>query len=655
MNKTEKLRGPLSPEEIFADSDTFAYPTVLGNSIVYLTNLAEDGGRSVLVLVNNSEEKILTPNGFEVRTRINEYGGKPFWISEQTIYFCNNSDQCLYAQTVAEGEVSPPSRVSPLPSDEVAYRYSDVHEIGLGRPLLVAIIERVDKVLDDKENECFIGSLDLENPQSPPVPIVRGADFYCNLVIDGSLNRIAWVEWNHPNMPWDENRACIAKLESDGSISSQREIDSDHIGQNASLCQLLFTKSGNLLLSADYQDSTDSLDFWNIHIFDEQQNSLSKVTHETVEFGYPHWQYGDARIVQLDDTTVATVGSTPMGDKLYLIDLTTLNYHVAYSRNSTIMHLDSDGKGNLYAVELGFDRRAEIVKFSANGTQLHRKILVDSMPLDFEVCKPVQLKYDTQNSGKSYGFYYSPSINDGEAEPSVDGPRPLIVMVHGGPTARSYGHFDLQKQFWLSNGFAVFDVNHRGSSGFGRNFRDSLYGHWGQKDIADIVNGIKHLVASGKVDRNRVVIRGKSAGGYAVLRALTEYPDAFQAGACYYGIGNLATLAETTHKFEKHYTDRLVGEPYSPNCIANSSSAYFLRSPSKFMHKVDSSMIVFQGGEDKIVPVKVAEEIVQELKNNGVKYDYVLYPDEGHGFRSAANNIDALGRELAFYKLTLGL
>ena len=220
----------------------------------------------------------------------------------------------------------------------------------------------------------------------------------------------------------------------------------------------------------------------------------------------------------------------------------------------------------------------------------------------------------------------------------------------GGPTAHSVGSFDLQKQFWTNRGFAVFDVNHRGSSGYGRAFRDSLYGQWGEKDVSDIIDGIRYLTEQGLAAADQVCIRGKSAGGYAVLCALTSYPDCFKAGASYYGIGNLLTLASVTHKFEKFYTDRLIGETFDPVKSLRADSRFQQRSPVNHMSKLQTAMILFQGSLDKVVPPNLAQEVVKLLNSAGVPHIYVEYEDEGHGFRQIANNMDAWQKELNFYR-----
>jgi dipeptidyl aminopeptidase/acylaminoacyl peptidase len=228
-------------------------------------------------------------------------------------------------------------------------------------------------------------------------------------------------------------------------------------------------------------------------------------------------------------------------------------------------------------------------------------------------------------------------------------------MVHGGPTARTVPVLDPARQYWTTLGFAVLDLNYRGSSGYGRRYRQSLLGHWGEMDVEDIIDGIDYLIQQDRVDPGQVCIRGRSAGGYAVLRALTCYPDRFHAGACYFGIGNLVTLARTTHKFESRYIDRLLGEKFDPERALQPDSLFYRRSPVHYMDRLRSPVIVFQGKDDKVVPPKLSREIVRVLQLHNVAHEYVEYEGEGHGFRQTDTNVDALSRETAFFLKILGL
>lgn len=228
-------------------------------------------------------------------------------------------------------------------------------------------------------------------------------------------------------------------------------------------------------------------------------------------------------------------------------------------------------------------------------------------------------------------------------------------MVHGGPTSHSSRVFHPLRQYFASLGFAVLDINHRGSTGYGRRYRQRLLGNWGEMDVADIISCMDHAIANQLVDSSRVFIRGGSAGGYAVLRALTRFPERFAGGACYYGIGNLVTLSEITHKFESCYANRLLGEDFDPQQSRQPGSRYMTRSPLNELENLRAPLILFQGLDDKVVPPEVSREIVQVLEQQGIHYQYTEYAGEGHGFRKTASRVDSLKKETSFYRDILGI
>jgi len=672
-----KWGSPLSLEQVFSSAETFSYPTKYKDGVVYLTQIKNEKSRSALMFRCDDETHCLTPAPYNVRTKISEYGGKSYWLVEDALYFCNQADQCLYKQSlnIESGQLiySKPERLTPSPADDAVYMFSDI--IKLNAHTLLAIVECEKPSDPDQENDSYIATIDLTKPNTAPVIIEQGADFYSNLVFDQIHNRLAWVQWQHPSMPWDANELYTAILSSDelSRVNDKSKIEFDN--NLACVCQLHFASNGRLFFSADFkidtyihskcQDNNDDIgfsraeDFWNIHCCDFDSNNvpinLRRVTHQTLEFGYPHWQYGDTRIVQFDQNSLLTIGSAPTGDHLFLINASSLQVKCRLKTNSTIQSLSSDANGSALMVELPSDNAPRLIKCdnAKTGFYEYKTLIENSLPLvSKDVSKAEHIAFDCRDGKQAFGFYYPPTNSRYGVEKPLKAP-PLIVMVHGGPTARAYGHFDIQKQFWTSRGFALFDVNHRGSSGYGRTYRDALYSQWGELDCSDIVDGIQCLIQNGRVDPQRVCIRGKSAGGYAVLRALTQYPDIFKVGACYYGIGNLATLADTTHKFEKHYTDRLIGEPYHVEQAQSRDSLFYQRSPIHKVSELKSAMIVFQGRLDKVVPREVAHEVITELRQAGIDHEYVEYEDEAHGFRQVNNNIDAWTKELAFYRRIL--
>lgn len=680
----------LSLDTVFAGSVSYSYPTFLSTEpddrrFVSLSKNLSDN-RQVLMLHSTDQIECITPSPYKLQTKVNEYGGKPFWLLDQDLLFANQTDQCLYAQSVSAEGVGQVRRLTEKPTDQTRFMYTDVSR--LAEHCYLAIVEQEQAHIPHDQNLMGIATILPNGEYLAPSIKIKGADFYSNLVVssikqEGSVSKaqIAWVQWSHPNMPWDTNELCIADIVIDGkntAIQNQQVVSWPGSENDVSVCQLMFGRSGKLFFSADYRDHTNESaeNFWNVHVYDSTNEAVSKVSYDQREYGYPHWVYGDKRIVQLSESKVAVVASAPVGDDLILIDEVTLGCQSIHdlakvdSRDSsneyidnspaTLQHLDSDAKGRVIFERLAFDQSPSIVSFTlAENNQLSESIRVapqskaGKLGSEFDASAAEAISYPCRDGKFAHGYYYSPTNDHELASTSSAAKPPLLVMVHGGPTARAYGHFDLQKQFWTSRGFAILDVNHRGSSGYGRAFRDALYGEWGELDASDIADGVLFLIAQGKVDPERVCIRGKSAGGYAVLRALTEYPDLFRVGACYYGIGNLVTLAETTHKFEKHYTDRLIGEEFDETRAVAQTSRFYQRSPIHKMNQLKSAMIIFQGGLDRVVPPAVSEEVIAVLKQAYIDHEYIEYPDEAHGFRNPSNNIDAWRKELSFYRRIL--
>ena len=646
----------LSLQAVFAGSPPVSYPEIWGDGILYLSSLKDEKGRTVIMFLLDGMPTCLTPKPYNLGTKFSEYGGKPFWIENDKLIFANQSDQCLYCQMLSDDSAIEPVRVSPKQTRDSLLMYAEVRFIDENRLMCIIEQESVSSV-DDRENRSFVAIIDSTKPELEPVVLIEGADFYSNLCIDLERKRIAWVQWNHPNMPWDETELWIADFESQSDrieIFKQQRIQ---LEDSVSVCQLLFASNGKLFFSADFsnQKADSPLNYWNLYAIDPGVAKINvvAVTKEKLEFAYPHWQYGDARIVQFDRDTILSIASSEKSDLVFEVNQNTLETKIRGGDSYSYSNLSSDGKGKATAVMLSAKKKPSISVFK-EGKHAFEYLNSPNAELDDnEISLAEHIEFPTSDGNSAFGFYYPPTNAAYSEYIDAEELPPLIVMVHGGPTAKAYGFFDIQKQFWTQHGFAILDVNHRGSNGYGRQYRDALYGEWGELDACDIVDGIKYLVELGKIDKKRVCIRGKSAGGYAVLRALTEYPEVFRAGACYYGIGNLVTLAETTHKFEKYYADRMIGESFDKVTAKQAESRFQTRSPINKTSQLRCAMIVFQGLKDKVVPPKVAHELIAVLKDLGLDYSYIEYPDEGHGFKQAINNIDALGKELNFFRTSL--
>ncbi|MEO0368055.1 MAG: prolyl oligopeptidase family serine peptidase [Pseudomonadota bacterium] len=669
QNKQQKdhleWRSEVSLEQVFKPSKQCSHPQLFDDQLLYLGSATDEHSNKIRSVVFSAKlsapdehPRSLIPAPFECGSRIHEYGGKSFWLFEQSLFFINKSDQGIYSIDLGSSDSASDlvPRLIYANSGSARRCFADLQLIQPN--LLLAICESHSET--GEEPVASIVAIQIGLP-SPMIELVSGADFYSNLVYEPSSGHVAWVQWNHPHMPWDENHIGRGRLElsrDNPAIVEQRILDNL---RGASHCQLVFADQ-RLFCAADFSEGLHAEDdFWNLHEVDAESGLLRKVTSLDYELGYPHWQFGDHRLVAWQANKLLAIASCPEYDELWMIDLSNNAIDQRIEARGSLQGLSVDEAGQAVFLEHPKSSKPHLVRCRlADDESLEFNKLgapewvaaLDQIPLvdnRFELSQARHIKFPVDEKDHAYGFYYPPANSRYEC----DAAPPLLVMVHGGPTARAYGHFDLQKQYWTSSGFAVLDVNHRGSSGYGRRFRDALYGHWGERDCEDIIAGILSLIEQNLADPERIVIRGKSAGGYAVLRALTQAPEVFAAGACYYGIGDLVTLAETTHKFEKYYTDQLIGEVFDPLTPADESSCYHQRSPIHDISSIKAAMIVFQGGQDAIVPPQLAHEVVAELESNEIECQYIEFADEGHGFRQPTNNMKAWQLETDFYRACL--
>jgi dipeptidyl aminopeptidase/acylaminoacyl peptidase len=498
-----------------------------------------------------------------------------------------------------------------------------------------------EQEVPERENRNQIVSVNVESSQSVPSVLVSGCEFYAAPVISQEGDRIAWIEWNHPNMPWDTTRLCQGGLSHNGQGYICDKIESIINQEGASVCQPGYLHDGSLVYAYDSSNS----DWWNLYRYDD--GSVTRLTDESAEFGEAHWVFGQTRWVQTGLDVLVAIATDHCGDRLLSIDLNGKSGPILKLSEPGICHLHHC-KNKLLCVAMPEDRPGSIVEL-----ELSKELLVNVGPQSSPLLKngyaaPEPVECPTTDGESTWGYFYPP-FNPGFVAPDDCLP-PLVVMVHGGPTSRTNRSFHPLRQYFTTLGFAVFDINHRGSTGYGHDYRQRLLGEWGEVDCMDIADSIRYLVNQGRIDPDAIFIRGGSAGGYAVLRALTRFPELFAGGACYYGIGNLITLSEITHKFEARYTDRLVGEVYAPESARMPASRYVTRSPIFAIEQIDSPLILFQGLLDKIVPPEVSREVVSLLEKNGVPHAYTEYDQEGHGFRGLETRIDSLEKETTFFK-----
>jgi len=579
----------------------------------------EEKGRTTIVRKSKDGqiEEIL-PSKYSVRSRVHEYGGQSFFVDGEKVYFINDKDQQIYLLN----EEKKPRKIT----DSKTRRYIDLvfdHK----RELIFAIGEdHKDKV------ENFIVCIDPKDLSKEKVAL-SGHDFYSSLTIDPKSEKIAFIYWDDPNMPWDGTFLELAKIQDDGSLKVEKQIAGK---DDVSIFQPKFSSDGTLYFVSD------KTGFWNIYRHIDGKNEL--LTDMQAEFGLPQWVFGMSMYDFIDSGNILCCFIKEGIFHLGLLDikskkLTELSLPYSYFQHIKATpnkgyFLAGSPKEPLSVIELGLKTQKI-------------KVLKKSKDIDLDegyISSPDMIKYSTTDSDHAYMIYYPPKNKDHKIKQAP----PLIVISHGGPTAQTNNVLNLKIQYWTSRGFAVADVNYRGSTGYGRKYRNKLYNKWGIYDVDDCSNAALYLADNNKADRKKLIIKGGSAGGYTTLACLT-FKDVFATGASYYGVSDLEVLAKETHKFEAHYLDKIVA-PYPKN-----KKIYYERSPIHYTDKLSCPVIFFQGEDDKIVPPDQAELMVEALKKKKIPVSYLLYKHESHGFRRAENIKKSLEAELYFYSQVLAM
>ncbi len=569
----------------------------------------------------------LTPEGFNVRSRVHEYGGGAYLIDGDLIVVSDFATGRLQ-------RVTSPGRLEPLTPDGVAWRFAD---LGLDRSRNRILAVREDHepatIARHGQAENALVAIDLDG--GAVTVLADGADFFSSPRLSPDGGRFAWRRWNHPNLPWDGTELVLAEIDANGLPVNARVVagsPSDWIAQPR------WSPDGVLHFVGEPDGWMNLMRLGP----DEQIERVSPPID--AEFAYPDWVFGIANHAFGPDGSIVAVGRSGGHDRLYRIgtDGQATVFDLPFSE---IGYLVVDG-GTAVFRGAATDRPWAVVELDlATGTTtvVRGSTALELDPADVSVGHPVE--FPTDGDRTAFGILYPP-LNR-----AVDGPAggrpPLIVTSHGGPTAQASTAFAILTQLFTSRGFAVLDVDYGGSTGYGMAYRKRLEGQWGVVDLADCVAGARWLAAGGLVDGERLAIRGGSASGYTTLCAVT-FSDAFAAGTSYFGIGDLETFAAQTHKFESRYLDRLIG-PYPER-----KDLYHDRSPLNFAERISCPVLILQGAEDRVVPPAQAEQIVDALWERRLPHAYILFAGEDHGFRSAANITRSFEAELSFYGQVFG-
>lgn len=577
-----------------------------------------DQGRHVLVRQTSAGPQDITPPSYSVRSRVHEYGGASFCLHGNRVWFCNDADQRVYCQSLDDHD--PPRPLTPE-----GVRFADLIP-DARRQRLIGVFEDHRQPGEAKNGIAaiaFAGGFE---------PLWQASDFVAGPCLSPDAQRLAFVAWDHPNMPWDNTRLMLTEIDSGGQLQL-----TESIGNQESLCEPRFSDDGRLYVISDRSN------WWNLYRVDGKR--LQPIREESAEYGAPAWQLGASRYQFLDTARAVVCINRDGLESLAVLDLV--------GGGLTPLELSQIGfsslavyQGRVHAIASAWDDLPAIIAVDCQTGHAEKLYQASRSPLDHGEVAPVQvIEFISGTDRTAHAFYHAPHSS---SHTSLDGEKPpLIVSLHGGPTAQSSAALSLGIQYWTSRGFAVVNVNYGGSTGYGRQYRQSLYGQWGIVDVEDAAMAAQRLAEAGLADPQRLLIRGGSAGGYTTLAALA-FTDTFAAGANYYGVSDAMALAEETHKFESRYLDQLIGP------LPEAGEIYRQRSPIHHLQGFDSPLITFQGLEDKIVPPDQSQAIFDALRAKGVATAYITYAGEQHGFRRAENQIRSLEAELYFYGRVLG-
>lgn len=604
---------PISAEWIAKGSVHMKHLLVDEEEMYWIEGRPQEKGRDIPV--KYSTRKDLLPAEYSVKTTLHEYGGKCFCVHDGTFYFSNYPEQNLY-KCSQEGSIT---RIT----NENSLRFADFSIHPNGKWLY--------SVVEDHNNESVKNSIVKIHLETGNLEtIAAGHDFYAAPRISPDGMRIAYIFWDHPNMPWDKTELWLGDLNQDGLIESEKKISGL---ENESILEPSWSPSGMLYFVSDRNG------YWNL--YNEENEPICEMN---ADFTSPLWYLGEKNytFVLVDNKPhIAAIYTEKAIDFLALIDIE--------KRSLKKIPLEFNALSNINT------RKQTIVFFARSSTELSQlvefdptsneiNVLVAPEPLNIEpsfFSSPEVIEYPSLNGKHAFAFFYPPK------NPNFTGNKdekpPLIVFTHGGPTAHTSPSLKLSIQYWTSRGFAVCDVNYSGSTGYGREYRDRLKGEWGVVDVYDVCSAANYLVEKGLVDPNRLAIEGGSAGGYTTLAALT-FSNTFKVGASYFGVSDLSLLAQETHKFEAHYLDTLIG-PYPAK-----EALYKERSPLVHADNLSCPVLFLQGGMDKIVLPNQAEKMYDILLKKKIPTAYLLFEDEAHGFRKAPNIIAAMEAELYFYR-----
>lgn len=649
---------PVTTELVVAASVGLGGPQVVGDRVWWAESRPHEGGRVQLVhraASGDAQATEVLPDGFSARSRAHEYGGGAWWATPSTVVFTNAADQRLWRLALDDHQmpVGDPVAVTPEPHRPGADRHADLRPLG-GTGWWVAVRERHG---DGRHPVDELVAVRVDGAVAEPVVLASQSDFVSNPRVSPDGAWLCWLAWDLPAMPWQGTTLWVAGL--DVTDATVRLVDPVAVagGPDESLAQPGWLPDGRLAVVSDDDN------WWNLWTFASPGCPVpGTATQRTVvagELAPPAWVFGQSTWTVADDGTIVGVWRADGHDHIGVVPAGSDEVHWVHSGHLSCDAVAADGN-TVALIAASFATEPEVTAIAvdelaaAATAGVHAAMTVRRAPRDLGLdgrwwSLPEAITVPTTDGRRTHAQFFAPTNPDVGADTgSGGGLPPLLVLVHGGPTAAARPQLQLAIQFWTSRGFAVADVNYRGSVGFGRRYRNALRGQWGVADVDDCVAVARWLADNGRVDPDRWVIRGSSAGGYTALRAVTT-TDVFAAAVSLYGIADLELLEADSHKFEKGYNSWLIGE------LPDHADRYVDRSPIHHLDRLNSALLVLQGSEDTVVPPAQAELLVGAARRHGVPVGYVLFDGEGHGFRSADTLRRALDAEAYFLARVLGL
>lgn len=592
-----------------------------GADIYFVERRPSENGRSVIVCQKaNGSIADVTPPGYNVRTMAHEYGGGSYTVLHETVYFSNLADSSLYMMA----PFTAPKRITY--TDQM--RYADLVVDHIRNRLLCV---REDHAKGSVVQNTIV-SVNLQDGEE--TILAQGHDFYSSISLSPDGRQMAFLTWDHPNMPWDGTELWVSTFDTEGNFALTEKVVG---GIRESIFSPKFAPDGSLLFVSDRTD------WWNLYRYENKK--IHALYPQEAEYGRAQWVFGMSTYAFCSDTHIVSAYCTMGMWNMALMDYRTGDCTEIETPYTSISHVQAyDGTAVFIGESATKPTSVVMLDMDTNEVRVVRQSSIVAID-DSYLSVPETIEFPTVDRQTAYAFYYPPKNNQVQTDPQER--PPLLVISHGGPTSATEPTFDLRIQYFTSRGIGVLDVNYGGSTGYGRTYRERLKGNWGIVDVDDCISGAQYLVERGDVDGKRLAIRGGSAGGYTTLCSLT-FRDVFAVGASYYGVSDAQALATDTHKFESRYLDGLIG-PY-PEKLA----LYRERSPIHFAQQLTCPVIFFQGLDDKVVPPSQAQVMVDELRQKGLPVAYIAFAGEGHGFRQRENIKRCLDAEIFFYGKVLG-